>query len=149
MERTWAPGPGLRGWLMSTDHKSVAKRYVATAFVFFLLGGIEALVMRAQLSRPEAGLVDPELYNQLFTMHGTTMMFLFGVPVQLAVAIYLVPLMLGTRNISFPRLNAFGYWVYLIGGLLLYGGFILHTGPDGGGVNYVPLTGPEIGRTQV
>ena len=143
MERTWAPRRGFVGWMMSTDHKSVATRYVATAFVFFLLGGIEAMVMRAQLSRPEAGLVDPELYNQLFTMHGTTMMFLFGVPVQLAVAIYLVPLMVGTRNISFPRLNAFGYWVYLLGGLLLYSGFVLNTGPDAGWFNYVPLSGPE------
>ena len=143
MERTWAPRRGPWGWLTSTDHKSVAKRYVATAFLFFLIGGIEALVMRVQLSRPENGLVDPDLYSQLFTMHGTTMMFLFGVPVQLAAATYLVPLMVGTRNISFPRLNAFGYWTYLIGGLLLYGGFVLNTGPDSGWFNYVPLSGPQ------
>jgi cytochrome c oxidase subunit I+III len=143
MERTWDDGPGAWGWLRATDHKSVAKRYVATAFLFFLLGGLEAATMRLQLARPENGLVDPGLYNQLFTMHGTTMMFLFGVPVQLAMAIYLVPLMVGTRNISFPRLNAFGYWVYLIGGLLLYSGFVLNTGPDGGWFNYVPLSGPQ------
>ncbi|WP_349264160.1 cytochrome c oxidase subunit I [Longimicrobium sp.] len=143
MERTWAPRHGFAGWMMAVDHKSVARRYVATAFLFFLLGGLEAFVMRLQLSRPENRLVDPDLYNQLFTMHGTTMMFLFGVPVQLAVALYLVPLMVGTRNISFPRLNAFGYWTYLIGGLLLYGGFILNTGPDAGWFNYVPLAGPE------
>ena len=143
MERTWDDGPGVWGWLRSTDHKSVGKRYVAAAFLFFLLGGIEAAVMRLQLARPESGVVDPDLYNQLFTMHGTTMMFLFGVPVQLAMAIYLVPLMVGTRNVSFPRLNAFGFWVYLIGGLLLYSGFALNTGPDGGWFNYVPLSGPQ------
>jgi cytochrome c oxidase subunit I+III len=143
MERTWKPRGGFRGWLMSVDHKSIAARYVATAFLFFLLGGIEAYVMRLQLARPENRLVDPDLYNQLFTMHGTTMMFLFGVPIQLAAALYLVPLMVGTRNISFPRLNAFGYWTYVIGGLLLYSGFILNTGPDAGWFNYVPLAGPE------
>jgi cytochrome c oxidase subunit 1 len=144
MERTWAEKPGLWGWLTSTDHKSIGKRYIATAFLFFLLGGIEAAIMRAQLARPENRLVDPDLYNQLFTMHGTTMMFLFGVPVQLAIALYLVPLILGTRNVAFPRLNAFGYWVYLTGGLLLYGGFLLNTGPDAGWFNYVPLSGPQF-----
>ena len=143
MERTWDDGRGFLAWLTTVDHKSVAKRYLATAFLFFLLGGLEAFTMRLQLARPENRLLDPDLYNQVFSMHGTTMMFLFGVPVQLAAAIYLVPLMLGTRNIAFPRLNAFGYWVYLIGGLLLYSGFILNTGPDGGWFSYVPLTGPE------
>jgi cytochrome c oxidase subunit I+III len=144
MERTWAEKPGLWGWLTTTDHKSIGRRYIATAFVFFLLGGIEAAVMRVQLARPENGLVNPDLYNQLFTMHGTTMMFLFGVPVQLAVALYLVPLMLGTRNVAFPRLNAFGYWTYLIGGTLLYVAFFLNTGPDAGWFNYVPLSGPQF-----
>jgi cytochrome c oxidase subunit 1 len=143
MERTWKPRGGFWGWLTSVDHKSIAVRYVAAAFLFFLLGGIEAAIMRAQLSRPENTLVDPDLYNQLFTMHGTTMMFLFGVPIQLAVALYLVPLMVGTRNVAFPRLNAFGFWTYLIGGLLLYSGFILNTGPDAGWFNYVPLSGPQ------
>ncbi len=143
MEHTWRPKPGFWGWLVAVDHKSVAKRYIATAFVFFLLGGLEAMVMRVQLARPENGLVTPDQYNQLFTMHGTTMMFLFGVPVQLAVAIYFIPMMVGTRNISFPRLNAFGYWTYLIGGLLLYSGFMLNTGPDAGWFSYVPLAGPQ------
>jgi len=143
MERTWRGQPGFWGWLTATDHKSVAKRYILTTFLFFLLGGLEALTLRLQLARPENGLLDPDQYNQFFTMHGTTMMFLFGVPVQLAMAIYLVPLMVGTRNISFPRLNAFGYWVYLIGGLLLYSGFALNTGPDAGWFNYVPLSGPQ------
>jgi cytochrome c oxidase subunit I+III len=143
MEQTWRPRGGFWGWLTSVDHKSVGARYVATAFLFFVLGGLEALTMRLQLARPEGRLLDPDQYNQFFSMHGTTMMFLFGVPVVLASAIYLIPLMVGTRNISFPRLNAFGYWVYLIGGLLLYSGFIFNTGPDSGWFSYVPLSGPE------
>ena len=142
-EHTWRPRPGLWGWLTSVDHKSVGLRYILTAFLFFLLGGLEALAMRLQLARPENRLLDPDQYRQFFTMHGTTMMFLFGVPVMLAMAIYLIPLMVGTRNIAFPRLNALGYWIYLIGGLLLYSGFILNTGPDAGWFAYVPLAGPE------
>ena len=143
MERTWASKPGLWGWLTSVDHKSIGTRYLVTAFVFLFLGGIESAVMRAQLGGPESGIVGPDLYNQLFSMHGTTMMFLFAVPVMTAMGIYLVPLMLGTRNICFPRLNAFGYWTYLIGGALLYTGFALNTGPETGWFSYVPLAGPE------
>ncbi|HET7234259.1 MAG TPA: cytochrome c oxidase subunit I [Longimicrobium sp.] len=145
MERTWRPRGGVWGWLIATDHKSIAKRYVITAFVFFLLGGIEAFVIRLQLARPENHLLGPDQYNQIFTMHGTTMMFLFGVPIQLAVALYLVPLMVGTRNVAFPRLNALGYWTYLIGGLFLYAAFFLNTGPDAGWFAYVPLSGPQFG----
>ena len=139
----WQRRPGFIGWLRSTDHKSIAIRFIVTAFIFFILGGLEAALMRAQLARPDAGLLDPDQYNQIFTMHGTTMMFLFGVPVQLAVAIYVIPLLLGTRNVCFPRLAAFSYWIYLTGGLLLYSGFVLNTGPDSGWFNYVPLSGPE------
>ena len=89
--------------------------------VFFLLAGVLALLMRWQLRRPENTFLGPDLYNQLFTMHGTTMMFLFAVPVMQAMGLYLVPLMIGTRNIALPRLNSFGYWIFLFGGLLLYG----------------------------
>ncbi|HET7464873.1 MAG TPA: cytochrome c oxidase subunit I [Longimicrobium sp.] len=144
MERTWRPRRGLWGWLIATDHKSIATRYIITAFVFFLLGGIEAFMIRLQLARPENHLLDPDQYNQIFTMHGTTMMFLFGVPIQLAVALYLVPLMVGTRNVAFPRLNALGYWTYVIGGLFLYVSFFLNTGPDAGWFAYVPLAGPQF-----
>jgi cytochrome c oxidase subunit 1 len=143
LERTWRPRPGLWGFLTANTHKEIAKRYLVTAFAFFLLGGIEAAVMRIQLARPENDLVGPDLYNQLFTVHGTTMMFLFAVPVVEAVALYILPLMVGTRNVAFPRLNAFGYWTYLIGGLLLYGGLVTNTGPDAGWFAYVPLSGPE------
>ena len=144
LQRSWSPGPGLWGWLTNTDHKSVALRYIVTAFGFFVLGGIEAAMMRAQLARPENTLIGPDAYNQIFTTHGTTMMFLFAVPMVMAVGLYLIPLMIGTRNVAFPRLNLYGYYVYLIGGLLLYGGLLLNTGPETGWFSYVPLAGPEF-----
>ena len=90
-------------------------RYIVTAFVMLLLGGIEILLVRTQLARPNNTFLGPDRYNQMFTTHGTTMMFLFAVPVMEGMAIYLVPLMVGTRNVAFPRLNAFGYWIYLAG----------------------------------
>jgi cytochrome c oxidase subunit I+III len=99
--------------------------------------------MRLQLARPENGLIGPDLYNQIFTMHGTTMMFLFAVPVMEAMGVYLVPLMLGTRNIAFPRLNSYAYWIYLFGGLMLYGAFFVNSGPDAGWFSYTPLAGPQ------
>ena len=113
---TWATPRGLRGWLTTANHKAVATRYVVSAFVFFALAGVLALIMRLQLAWPESRLIGPDLYNQIFTVHGSTMMFLFAVPVMEAMGIYLVPLMIGTRNVAFPRMNAFGYWTYLIGG---------------------------------
>jgi cytochrome c oxidase subunit I+III len=144
LERAWSGGPGLWGWLTSVDHKSVAKRYIVTAFVFFLLGGVEAALIRMQLSRPENRLLGPDAYNQIFSTHGTTMMFLFAVPIMTAIGLYFVPLMIGTRNVAFPRLNAYGYYVYLIGGMLLYVGLLLNTGPEAGWFNYVPLSGPAF-----
>ncbi|HEV2912331.1 MAG TPA: cytochrome c oxidase subunit I [Pyrinomonadaceae bacterium] len=144
LDKTWGDKPGFRGWLASTNHKSIGKRFIITAFIFFLLGGILAVLMRIQLARPENTFLGPDLYNQIFTMHGTTMMFLFAVPVMEAFAIYLVPLMVGTRNIAFPRMVAFSYWIYLAGGVMLFVFFILNTGPDVGWFNYVPLSGPEF-----
>ena len=91
LERSWSQKPGLWGWLTSVDHKSVAKRYIVTAFAFFLLGGIEAALIRIQLARPENRLLGPDAYNQIFSTHGTTMMFLFAVPVMTAIGLYLVP----------------------------------------------------------
>ncbi|HEX3281842.1 MAG TPA: cbb3-type cytochrome c oxidase subunit I, partial [Pyrinomonadaceae bacterium] len=142
LERVWSRPPGIIGWFTDTDHKSIALRYVVTAFVFFLFGGVEALLMRIQLARPESHFLSPDLYNQVFTVHGTTMMFLFAVPIMTALGIYLVPLMVGTRDVAFPRLNNYGYFVYLIGGILLYVSFFLNTGPDAGWFAYVPLSGP-------
>jgi cytochrome c oxidase subunit I+III len=144
LEQTWHQPSGLWHWLQSVDHKSIGKRYIVTAFVFFLLGGLEAATMRAQLARPENTLLGPDAYNQFFTMHGTTMMFLFAVPMMTAIGLYLVPMMIGARNVAFPRLNAYGYWVYLFGGLFLYVSFFLNTGPDTGWFSYVPLAGPEF-----
>jgi cytochrome c oxidase subunit 1 len=142
LEQTWARPRGIIGWLTDTDHKAIALRYVVTAFLFFLLGGIEAALMRLQLARPENRFLGPDLYNQIFTVHGTTMMFLFAVPIMTAMGLYFVPLMIGTRDVAFPRLNAFGYLVYLTGGILLYVSFMLNTGPDAGWFAYVPLAGP-------
>jgi len=143
LQKTWERPHGLIGWLSSTDHKDIGKRYFWTAIAFLCLGGLMALVMRLQLARPESGLIDPDRYNQIFTMHGTTMMFLFAVPVMDAIAIFIIPLMVGTRNAAFPRLNAFSYWMYLAGGCLIWGAFVLDIGPDAGWFSYVPLAGPE------
>jgi cytochrome c oxidase subunit I len=140
---TWSTPSGLWGALSTVDHKIIGRRYITTAFVFLALGGLLSLLMRLQLAQPEARFIGPDRYNQIFTMHGTNMMFLFAVPVMQAMAVYLVPLMVGTRNIAFPRLNAFSYWMYLAGGLLLWIAFGLDAGPDVGWFAYVPLSGPQ------
>ncbi|MDK1389193.1 cytochrome c oxidase subunit I [Sinorhizobium sp. 8-89] len=145
LSQTWSASPGFWGALATVDHKVIARRYIVTAFVFLILGGLLAIAMRIQLAWPEARFLDPDRYNQIFTTHGSTMMFLFAVPVMEAMAIYLVPLMVGTRNIAFPRLNAFSYWIILIGGLLLWISFALDAAPDVGWFAYVPLSGPEYG----
>lgn len=142
---TWNTASGIWGALSTVDHKIIGRRYIVTAFVFLALGGVLAIAMRLQLAQPEARLIGPDRYNQIFTMHGANMMFLFAVPVMEAIAVYLVPLMVGTRNIAFPRLNAFSYWVYLAGGLLLWVAFAIDAGPDVGWFAYVPLSGPEYG----
>jgi cytochrome c oxidase subunit 1 len=143
LARTFEDRGGVWGWVTSVDHKSIAKRYIVTCFAFFLLAGLNAVLMRLQLARPENGLLGPDRYNQLFTVHGTAMMFLFAVPVMTAFALYLVPLMVGTRDVAYPRLNSFGYWTFLIGGLFLFVSLYLNTGPDTGWFAYVPLSGPE------
>ncbi|WMW58928.1 cytochrome c oxidase subunit I [Agrobacterium pusense] len=145
LETTWGSSRGFWGAIGTVDHKVVARRYIVTAFVFLILGGLLALVMRLQLATPEARFIDPDGYNQIFTMHGANMMFLFAVPVMEAMAVYFVPLMVGTRNIAFPRLNAYSYWVFLVGGLLLWVSFVLDSAPDVGWFAYVPLAGPEYG----
>jgi cytochrome c oxidase subunit 1 len=143
LAETWRTPPGLWGSLATVDHKIIGKRYIFTAFVFLALGGVLAILMRLQLAQPEARVLGPDRYNQIFTMHGANMMFLFAVPVMEAVAVYLIPLMVGTRNIAFPRLNAFSYWMYLAGGALLWIAFALDMGPDVGWFAYVPLSGPQ------
>ncbi|HEX5385754.1 MAG TPA: cytochrome c oxidase subunit I [Gemmatimonadales bacterium] len=144
LERTWRNPPGLWGWITSVDHKSIALRYIITALAFFLAAGIQAALMRLQLARPDGHVLSPDRYNQFFTTHGSTMMFLFAVPVMEAMGLFLVPLMIGTRNVAFPRLNAYGYWTYLIGGLFIYVYLFANNGPDAGWFAYVPLSGPEF-----
>lgn len=146
----WETRPGWRGWLSTVDHKTIGLRYLVTAFLFLLAGGIEALIMRVQLARPNAAVLTPEQYDQLFTMHGVTMIFLYALPVLSGFSNYLWPLVLGGRDMAFPRLNAFSYWVFLFAGLFLYASFPLGQGADAGWFNYVPLSsltydpGPNI-----
>jgi cytochrome c oxidase subunit 1 len=145
LSKTWGSGSGVIAWFSTVDHKVIGRRYLITTFVFLFLGGLLAMAMRLQLAQPESSLIGPDLYNQIFTMHGSTMMFLFAVPVMEAVAVYLVPLMVGTRNIAFPRLNAFSYYIFTAGGIFLWVSFFLNTGPDVGWFAYVPLSGPQYG----
>ncbi len=114
---TWRDPPGIRGFLMTVDHKRIAARYIVTAMLLMFLAGMLALDMRWQLSVPDNTRMTPQLYNESFSLHGSTMLFLVSVPVMEAMAFWLVPLMLGTRNMAFPRLGAFSYWLYL-GGVL-------------------------------
>ena len=143
LEKSWKEPGGVIGWLSFVTHQAIGKRYIVTAFLFLLIGGIEALLMRLQLARADNTFLSPEKYNQLFTIHGTTMMFLFAVPMMEGMAVYLVPLMVGTRNVAFPRLNAFGYYIYVMGGILLYVGVFTNTMSDAGWFAYPPLSGPQ------
>jgi cytochrome c oxidase subunit I+III len=141
LERAWATPPGFAGWLSAVNHRVIGVRYMVTSLVFFAIAGIEAAVIRAQLAAPELAVVGPERFNQLFTMHGSSMMFLFAVPFLEGLMIYVVPLMIGARDMVFPRLNAFGYWVYLIAGVALHVSFFAGVAPNAGWFNYVPLSG--------
>lgn len=144
LARTWARPPGWIGWLSAADHKSIGRRYLVTAFGFFCFAGILALLMRLQLAQPEGHLMGPDRYNQVFTTHGMTMMFLFAVPMMQGLGIYLVPLMVGAREIAFPRLNAYSYWLFLGGGLMIEVPFLLDAGPDVGWFAYVPCPRSSI-----
>ncbi|MDB5441510.1 MAG: cytochrome oxidase, partial [Caulobacteraceae bacterium] len=144
LSRTWSSPPGLWGVLTTVDPKRIGLRYILTAFGFFAIGGLLALVMRLQLASPDNSLVGPDRYNQLFSMHGTTMMFLFAVPIMEAMAVYLVPLMIGARSVAFPRLNAFSYWIYLFGGVMIVVAFAINIGPEAGWTAYTPLSGPQF-----
>jgi cytochrome c oxidase subunit I+III len=140
---TWSRPARPVGWFSAINHKTIAQRFLLTTLASSLAGGLLALLMRLQLARPRQHADGPDLYNQLFTMHGTTMMFLFAVPVMQAVAIYLVPLMIGARSVAFPRMNAYAYWVFLFGGLMLYIAFLLEHRADAGWFSYPPLAGPD------
>jgi cytochrome c oxidase subunit I+III len=144
LERAWSSKRGLPGFFSAVNHKQIGMRFIWTALVFLAIGGVEGLLIRIQLATSENTFLSPEAYNQVFTMHGTTMMFLFAVPVLEGLAMYLAPLQVGTRDMPFPRLNAFGYWVYLAGGILLHWSLLTGSVPDGGWFAYTPLSGPEF-----
>ncbi len=127
-------------WIAAIGHKRTGVLYMLSALLFFLAGGMEAMVMRAQLALPNLKLVTPRTYNQIFTMHGTTMIFLVIMPVLTGFGVYLTPLMIGASDMAFPRLNAFSFWLQLSGGLLLYSSFIAGGAPDAGWFSYAPLT---------
>ena len=138
----------LHEWVVTVDHKRLGVMYVVAGLVFFLIAGLEASVIRWQLAVAENTVVSPQVFNRLFTVHGTTMVFLVGIPIVFGFANYLVPLMIGARDLAFPRLNAFGFWAFLFGGLLLYFSFLGGDGlygagsaPDVGWFAYAPLTG--------
>ncbi|MBS0234886.1 MAG: cytochrome c oxidase subunit I [Proteobacteria bacterium] len=139
----WESKPGLYGWLATVDHKTLGIRYIVTAFVFLGLGGIEALIMRIQLAQPNEHVLTPEEYNQLFTMHGITMILWYALPILTGFSVYLQPLLLGCRDMALPRLNAFTYWVFLFSGIFLYTSFLIGAAPDAGWFNYVPLASIE------
>src|SRR5213082_1494575 len=127
-------------WIMTTDHKKIGVMYIVTAFFFFLLGGTEALLIRTQLAVPDGKVLTPEIYDQIFTMHAVTMIFLFIMPMLTGLGNYVVPLMIGARDMAFPRMNAFGYWVVLFGGLFLTSSFLFGAAPNAGWFAYAPLT---------
>src|SRR4051794_41495070 len=128
---------GWTSWVTTTDHKRIGIMYLVLTFVFFMLGGTEALLMRLQLSQANNTLLTPQTYNELLTMHGTTMIFLFVVPVMAGFANYFLPLMIGARDMAFPKLNALSFWLLCAGGLVFYGS-IFFSPPEGGGTCYPP-----------
>ena len=149
--RTWLET--LHEWVITVDHKKLGLMYIGTALFFLVLGGIEALIMRIQLAVPHAHFVSPQVFNRMFTMHGTTMIFFVAMTILFGFGIYLIPLMIGARDMAFPRLNAWGYWMTLFGGLLLYFSFVggdglygAGTAPDVGWWAYAPLTSTAFSR---
>jgi cytochrome c oxidase subunit I len=147
------PSSGILRWVTSTDHKVIGLSYITTSILFFLLGGVLALVMRTQLSRPDQNLVSPETYNEFFTMHGSIMIYLFVVPLAFGIANYIVPLQIGAPDVAFPRLNALAYWLYLFGGLAMISGFLTASGAANfgwfayaplSGATYAPGAGPDL-----
>jgi cytochrome c oxidase subunit 1 len=134
---------GLWSWITTVDHKRIGILYGTTAFIFFLMGGIEALLLRIQLGTPENTFLSPDAYNQLFTMHGTTMIFLAIMPLSAMFFNFMIPLQIGARDVAFPRLNAFSYWVFLLGGLFLNSSWLFGAAPDSGWFGYANLTSKQ------
>ncbi|MFP5501608.1 MAG: cbb3-type cytochrome c oxidase subunit I, partial [Candidatus Sericytochromatia bacterium] len=143
LQATWAVPPGLLGRLAATNNQVIGKRFMLTTLAFFLIAMFLALVMRMQLAVPDNTLVGPKAYNVLFTMHGSIMMYLFIIPFLEGLAVYMLPLVIGSRDLAFPRLSAFGYWTYLLGGALFLSSFVVASPPDMGWFAYTPLSGPR------
>jgi cytochrome c oxidase subunit I+III len=140
LEAVWEERPGILGWLTTVDHKRIGLLYFWTTLVFFAAGGTEALLMRTQLAQANAHVVGPETFDQLLTMHGVTMIFFFIIPMTTgAFGNYLVPLMIGARDMAFPRLNALSFWLFLGAGVFMYSSFLFHDAPNAGWFDYVPL----------
>src|ERR1017187_2110333 len=137
----------LHEWVTTVDHKKIGVMYILMGVVFLVIGGAEALVMRLQLMWPAARVVSPDLFNQMMTMHGTTMIFFVAMPILAGVANYIVPLQIGARDMAFPRLNAFGLWVTLFGGILAYFSFATGGAPTIGWFAYAPLTERAFSRS--
>ncbi len=144
LDEIWSEKGGLASWVSSVDHKRIGLRYLYTGMAFFVIGGLQSIVIRAQLADSNLDLVNPELYNQLFSMHGITMMLLFAMPVLSGFGNFFVPLMIGARDMAFPRLNAFGYWVLLASGIFLNSSFLIGAAPNDGWFNYPPLASAEF-----
>jgi cytochrome c oxidase subunit I len=146
----WDKQRGVLGWITTVDHKKIAIMYLYTTFFFFLVGGVMALLIRIQLAEPQNKFLTPGQYNQIFTMHGTTMIFLWIIPVFAGFGNYFVPLMIGARDMAFPRLNALSFWLIPIGGLVMYSGFVFGGTAAAGWTGYVPLTertySPQVGQ---
>jgi len=141
LARTWETPADFVSSLFTVDHKAIGRRYLLTAFFFFLVGGVEALLLRIQLFRPGAGFLGPHTYDQIFTMHGVTMLFLFATPIIIgAFGNFMIPLMIGARDMAFPRLNALSYWAFLFAGVLMYGSLIVGSPPNASWFSYAPLT---------
>jgi len=133
-------GNGLLQWISSVDHKQIGIMYLWTAMIFFVIGFVEAMMMRIQLARPENSFLSPEAYNQIFSMHGTTMIFLVLTPIAIGFATYFIPLMIGANEMAFPRLNAFSFWIFLLGGIILYFSYFAGGAPNVGWFSYAPLS---------
>ena len=140
LARVWANDRGLWGQITAVSHTTLGLRFMATALVFFAIGGILSMLIRAQLATPQGAFLDTELYNQIFTMHGSIMMFLFAIPMLEGLGIWLLPKMLGTRDMAFPRLTALGYWCYLFGGLIMLSALLFGVAPRDGWFMYTPLS---------
>src|SRR3954471_44640 len=137
---------GFWSWWTTVDHKKIGILYGALALFFLVVAGTEALLIRLQLAGPNGTVLTASQYNTLFTMHGTTMIFRLGMPLPVSFGTYFIPLQMAARDVAFPRLNMFGYWVFLFGGLFIYSGFVFGGAPDGGWVGDAPLTSTPLSQ---